>query len=71
MTPHPSLTMCRLDLEVYSSLKFLGVIIDNNDNKFYFEKHICNIAFSIAQKTSLVRKCYKTLGNNDTELKSF
>ena len=36
-----------------------------------FEKHIHNIASSIAQKIGLVCKCYKTLGNNDAVLKSF
>ena len=44
-TPHPPLTLCGLDLEVSSSLKLLGVTIDN---KLNFEKHICNINSSIA-----------------------
>ena len=45
--PHPPLTLCGLDLEVSSSLKFLGVTLDD---KLAFEKHIRNIASSIAQK---------------------
>ena len=65
---HPPLTLCGLDLEVSSSLKLLGVTIDD---KLTFEKHVRNIASSIAQKTGLIRKCYKTLGNNDAVLKSF
>ena len=60
--------MCGLDLEVSSSLKLLGVTIDD---KLKFEKDIRNIASSIAQKTGLIRKCYKTLGNIDAVLKSF
>ena len=51
-----------------SSLKFLGIKFDD---KLTFEKHICNITSSIAKKTGLIRKCYKTLGNNYTVLKSF
>ena len=59
-TPHPPLTLCGIDLEVSSFLKLLGVTIDD---KLTFEKHIRNISSSIAQKTGLIRKCYKTLGN--------
>ena len=51
---HPPLTLCGLDLEVSSSLKRLGVTIDD---KLTFEKHVRNIASSIAQKTGLIRKC--------------
>ena len=49
-------------------LKLLWVTIDD---KLTFEKHIHNISSSITQKTSLIRKWYKTLGNNDVALKSF
>ena len=35
------------------------------DNKHTFEMHFHNIAASIAQKTGLMRKCFKALGNND------
>ena len=60
--------LCGLYLEVSSSLRLLGVKIDN---KLTFEKNICNIASSIAQKSGLIGKCYKTLGNDDAVLKSF
>ena len=33
--------------------------------------HIRNITTSIAQKTSLIRKCFKALDNNDTILTPF
>ena len=67
-TPHSPLTLCELDLEISSSFEFLGVTFDD---KLTFEKHICNIACSIAQKTIPICKCYKILGNNDAVLKSF
>ena len=44
--PQPPLTLCKIDLEVYSSLKLLGVKIDD---KLKFEKHIRKIA-SYSQK---------------------
>ena len=56
-TPHPPLTLCGIDMEVSSSLKLLGVTIDN---KLTFEKQISNIASSIAQNTGLICKLYKT-----------
>ena len=45
--PHSQLSLCGLDLEVSSSFKLLGGSIDN---KLNFEKHIRNMASSIAQK---------------------
>ena len=48
-TPHPPhslLTLCGLDLEVFSYLKLRRVTIDD---KLTFEKHICNI-ISTTQK---------------------
>ena len=39
--PLPPLTMCRLDIEVSTSLKLLGITIDD---KSTFEKHIHNIS---------------------------
>ena len=33
--------------------------------------HIGNIATSIAQKTGLIRKCFKILGNDDLIFRSF
>ena len=52
----------------FSSFRTLEI---TNDDKLPFEKHIRNIASSISQKTCLIRKCYKTHGNNDAVLKSF
>ena len=60
--------MCELDLEVSSSLKLLGFTFDD---KLTFEKHIHNIASSIAQNCSLIHKRFKILGNNDVAFKSF
>ena len=57
-TPYPPLTLCGLAMEVSSSLKFLGVTLDDN---LTFENHNFNLASSIAQKTSLIRKCYKMM----------
>ena len=65
---HPPLLLCGVVLEVSNSLELLGVTLDN---KLTFEKHIRNMANSIAQKTGLIRKCYKALGNSDSVLKSF
>ena len=53
--------MCGFDLKVSSSRKLLGVTLDD---KLTFEKHVRNIASSIAQKTGFTHKCFKTLGNN-------
>ena len=50
-TPQPPSTLCILDLDVSSSLGLLGVA---HDDKLIFEKHICNIAFSITQKLVLL-----------------
>ena len=55
-------------LEVSSSFKLLGVTIDD---KLTLEKHICNIASSIGQKSGLIRKCYKTFGNNEAVLNPY
>ena len=68
MTPYPlypPLFLCGLDLEVSSFLNLLRV---TTDDKLTFEKHIRIIASSIAQKTGLICKCYKTLDNNDAVL---
>ena len=50
-TLYPPLTLCGLDLEIYSFLKFLGVTLHV---KLTFEKHIHNIAISIVQKNGLM-----------------
>ena len=62
------LTSIVLHTEVSSSFKLLEVTLDN---KLTFKKYFRNIASFIAQKTGLIRKCYKTNGNNDAVLKSF
>ena len=66
--PHPQLTVCGVALEVSNSLKLLGVELDD---KLTFEKHVRSMVSTIAQKTGHIRKCYKTLGNDPTVLKSF
>ena len=42
--PHPLLTLCGLNLEVSSTLKLLGVTLDD---KLSFENHIRNTVSSI------------------------
>ena len=49
-------TLCGIDLDICSFLNLLELTIND---KLTFEKHIRNIAFYIAQKTGLIRKCYK------------
>ena len=66
--PHPPLILCGTSLDVSNSLKLLGITIDN---KLTFEKHIRSVAASIAQKTGILRKCYRTLGQDDALIKSF
>ena len=66
--PHPPLILCGFNLEVSSFLKLLGVTLDD---KLTFEKHICNIAASIAQKTGFIRNGNNTICNNDAVLKQF
>ena len=66
---HPALNICGLPIAVSSSIKLLGVTIDD---KLTFEKHIRAITSSIAQKTGLLRKCFKTFqGYRDVVLRSF
>ena len=59
LPPHPRLSLCGTPLEVSSSLKLLGVVLDD---KLSFEKHLRSVASSVAQKTGLIRKCFRTLG---------
>ena len=66
--PHPPLTPCGIDLNVSRLIRFIGVTLMINK---LLKKHIRNIASSIVQNTCLIRKCYKTLGNNNAVLKSF
>ena len=53
---HSDLLLCGTSIAVTSSLKLLGVTIDN---KVTFEKHIRMLAFSISQNTGLLKKCYR------------
>ena len=57
-----------VELETSTFLKLLGVVLDN---KLTFEMHILNIPVLIAQKTGLICKCFKALGNDDAVLRSF
>ena len=41
------------------------------DSKFTFERHICSISFSVAQKISLLRKSFRIFGDQDVLLKCF
>ena len=67
--PHPPLQLCGSFLEVSRSIRLLGVVIDD---KLTFEDHIRSTAGSIAQKTGLIRKCVRALGNDDDAvLRSF
>ena len=68
LPPHPRLSLCGTLLEVSSSLKLLGVFLDD---KLSFEKHLRSVASSVAQKTGLIRKCFRTLGNDVAVRRSF
>ncbi|MEM8780580.1 MAG: reverse transcriptase family protein, partial [Cyanobacteria bacterium P01_G01_bin.49] len=66
--PHPLLTVCGQSIPVCSSLRLLGVTVDN---KLTFECHIRKLVSSIAQRGGILRKCYKTFRDYDIVLKSF
>ena len=65
---HPPLFMDGSQITISKSIKLLGITLDN---KLTFEDHLRVVAASIAQKTGLLRKCRKTLGNDDAVLKTF
>ena len=65
---HPPLSLCGVELEISTFLKLFEIVLDK---KLTFEMHICNIASSIAQKASLIRKCFKAFGNDDSVLMTF
>ena len=65
---HPPLLMDGSQITISKSIKLLGVTLDN---KLTFEEHLRVVSASIAQKTGLLRKCRKTLGNDDAVLKTF
>ena len=65
---HPPLSLCGVELETFTFLKLLGIVLDN---KLTFEICIRNIAISIALMTGFIGKCFKDLGNDDSVLRSF
>ena len=65
---HLPLYLCGAKLETSTFLKLLGIVLGT---KLTFEMHISNIATSIAQKTGLIRKCFKGLVNDDSVHRSF
>ena len=66
--PHPSLYMSGDPIKEVDNLRLLGVILDS---KLTFERHIRSLSSSIAEKTGLLRKCYKTFACDATVIKSF
>ena len=65
---HPCLYILGEPIEEVDNLRLLGVILDS---KLTFEKHIRSLSSSIAQKTGLLRKCYRTFACDSTVIKSF
>ena len=53
---------------IFIFLKLLGIV---QDNKLTFEMHIRNIVSAIAQKTGLIRKCFKAPGNDYSVHRTF
>ena len=66
--PHPDLLVDSLSLNSCDSPKILGVMFDG---KFTFERHICSISSSVAQKIGLLRKSFRVFGNHDVLLRCF
>ena len=66
--PHSTLFMDGSPLSISKSIKLLGVTLDN---KLTFEEHLRTVSTSIAQKTGLLRKCRRTLNNDDATLRTF
>ena len=65
---HPPLSLCGSSIPVSDSIKLLGVTLDD---KLTFERHIRQLSSSVAQKTGLLRKCFKTFGNREALTRSF
>lgn len=55
---HPCLHISSEQIKNISCILLLGVTYDS---KMTFEKHICSMSSTIAKKTGLLRKCFKTL----------
>ena len=66
--PHPDLLVGSTSLNSCDSFKILGVMFDS---KFTFERHICSISSSVAQKIGLFRKSFRIFGDHDVLLKCF
>ena len=62
LSRHPPLSLCRVELDTSIFLNLLKIVLVI---KLTFEIHIRNIASLIAQKTGLIRKCFKALANDD------
>ena len=65
---HPDLLLRCAPIKVASSLRLLGVTIDN---KVSFGKYIRTLASSISQKTGLLRKCYRCFRDSEIIKTSF
>ena len=66
--PHPDLLLYRTSLNSCDSFKILGVVFDS---KFSFERHICSISYSVAQKIGLLRKSFRIFRDQSALLRCF
>lgn len=66
--PHPDLFLSGEEIEEVEDVRLLGVTLDS---KLTFEKHIRSLSSAIAQKTGLLRKCFRTFACDSTVIKSF
>ena len=66
--PHPDLLVGSTSLNSCDSFKILRVMFDS---KFTFERHICSISSSVAQKIGLLRKSFRIFGDHDVLWKCF
>ena len=66
--PHPCLSISGDHIKEVDNVRLLGVTLDS---KLTFEKHIRSLSSSIAQKTGLLRKCFRTFACDSTVIKSF
>ena len=66
--PHPDPLVCSTPLNSCDSFKILDVMLDS---KFTFERQICSISSSVAQKIGLLRKSFRIFGDHDVLLKCF
>ena len=66
--PHPALYISDVQIGEVGNLRLLGVTLDS---KLTFESHLRSLSSSLAQKTGLLRKCYKTFSNDSVVIRSF